>query len=331
MRCLTVANTLRAQQVECVFICRPHPGNLIDTIRVEGFTVIELSAPPLAAESLLQGYARWLSCREEDDARECIEAIEGEWDAVIVDHYGIGRVWENTLRTIARQVVVIDDLANREHDCDILIDQNYYIKAQERYRHYVANQTTLLLGPKYSILRPEFYAQRGNASIRSKISNILIFYGSMDSTGETVKALRALSLIDSDLLQGVAVHVVVGKLNKNKEVIASLCASDSSLHYHEQVDNMAQMICQCDLALGAGGTTTWERAFLLLPTIVTVVADNQRELTHTAHNLGIIHYLGTAETVGPNDIAESVSSLLMNPIMIRNLSLKCRELFEAVG
>ena len=80
-----------------------------------------------------------------------------KFDSLIVDHYKLDHKWENKMRKFAEKIIVIDDLANRKHDCDFLIDQNLYEDNESRYEELVNKNTIKLLSPKYAIIKEEFY------------------------------------------------------------------------------------------------------------------------------------------------------------------------------
>ncbi|MCX7596049.1 MAG: hypothetical protein N2235_20290, partial [Fischerella sp.] len=144
MRCLTLATALREEGATCLFICRNHHNNIIPIVRQKGFTVYELPTgkePTTAAD---------LGVSPEQDAeqtKQVIKSLEATPDWLIVDHYGIDKAWEQHLRPVVKQIFVIDDLANRPHDCDVLLDQNYTHR-WDRYEGLVPKDCCQLLGPE---------------------------------------------------------------------------------------------------------------------------------------------------------------------------------------
>ncbi len=243
-------------------------------------------------------------------------------DWLIVDHYGIDQHWQSSLRGAVRQIVVIDDLANRHHDCDALLDQNYYHNAADRYHGLIPKDCSLFLGPRYLLLREEFYRARKDMRIRSgEVSNILVFYGGADTTNETEKCITGLSDYFNSKLE---INVVTGQSNPNKARIKDICSSRSNLNYHCQVSNIAELMNKADLAFGAGGSTTWERCFLGLPSIVTVTAENQMEATQAASELGAIWNLGWHEEVNTDALVYGAESFIREPdklVIMQNKAL----------
>lgn len=304
MRCLTLAERMRSDGKQVHFICRNLVGNLSQLITAKGFILHML--PAHRSDISLAGYAAWLTVPKETDAEETIEIVQTiqPVDRLVVDSYALDIDWEQKIRPFVREVFVIDDLANRRHDCDLLLDQNFYQKMEQRYEGLVPSSCKLLLGPQHILLREEFYVAREHLRERDGcLRRILVFYGGSDATQETEKAIRALVHLR---LQSVAVDVVVGGGNARREQIASLCGLHDFLHYYFQVDHMAELMANADLCLGAGGTATWERCFLGLPAIVTAVADNQIEICEACSESRLIYYLGRWDEVTEEDIVEAV-------------------------
>lgn len=310
MRCLTLAGQLKKQGVEVAFICRDLEGNLTELVKKQGY---ELHLLPRAEnDDTLTGYATWLTVSQQRDAEETIAIIQ-KFSAVnrlVIDSYAIDEIWEKSLRPYVQEIFVIDDLANRRHDCDVLLDQNYYLDKEHRYDGLVPESCKLLLGPEHALLREEFYEAKKHLRKRDgSIHNILVFYGGSDLTDETTKAIHALIELN---LPGVTADVIVGASNKQKGKISELCSQHEFLHYHEQVSNMAGFMNSADLMIGAGGTTTWERCFLGLPSVVTAVADNQRKISEDCAEAGLIYYIGYCSNITESDISKAILWLEKN-------------------
>lgn len=304
MRCLTLAGHMRREGKTVHFICRDLVGNLSRIVTAQGFALHLL--PPHEHDAALTDYAVWLTVPQEVDAQESAEIIRElqPVERLVIDHYALDAAWERRMRPLVQEIFVIDDLANRPHDCDILLDQNFYRDMERRYDGLVPETCKLLLGPKHALLRREFYEARKTLRRRDgKLCRILVFYGGSDQTRETEKAIAALLQL---ALPGVEADVVVGGGNARQEHIRSLCEAHEFLHYHLQVSNMAELMASADLALGAGGTTTWERCFLGLPAIVTAIAENQFEICRDCAEAGLIYYLGKWDEVMQEDIAAGI-------------------------
>lgn len=325
MRCLTLTEQLRKEKnAEVHFISRDLDGNLHGKIREKGFILHVL--PRHAPDASLSGYATWLTVSQNVDAEETKAILReiGKVNCLVVDSYALDAVWERKMRPFADEIFVIDDLANREHDCDVLLDQNFYLDMEKRYLGLVPEKCKLLLGPRHALLREEFYKARRQLKNRGDaIKHILVFYGGSDLTNETMKAVRALVELS---LPRVTADVIVGAGNPHKTEVEAFCREYGFLHYHEQVDNMAELMAKADLALGAGGATTWERCFLELPTIVTSVAANQKKIAEDCAAVGYITYLGRAETVTESQIVSALNAATKEHLLEQ--TARMRTMFE---
>jgi len=235
---------------------KPLSGNLIEYVVERGYTVVD----------------------------KCSEV-----DLCIIDHYGIDESWERAIRPFVKKIMVIDDLANRRHDCDILLDQNVVPYFENRYDKLVPIDCVKLLGPTYLILREEFIEERKHLRTRTgEVKHLLVFMGGTDPTGETMKVLTALQTIDKRF---VHVDIVVGNGNPYRPSIQDICARED-YHFHCQIDYIASLMAQADFSIGAGGSTTWERCFVGVSSSSTIVAENQFVSTETAASLGAVWNLG---------------------------------------
>lgn len=321
MRCLTLAARLQKEGAEICFICRELGGNLCQFVGEKGFSLHVLPAHP--PDPSLTDYAEWLTVTQEVDAAETSEILRTIQPVgrLIVDNYALDIAWEQQIRPFVQKIFVIDDLANRRHDCDILLDQNFYRDMEKRYVGLVPPHCRLLLGPRHALLRREFYEARKTLRRRDgHLRRILVFYGGSDLTRETEKAIHALIRL---ALPSVDVDVIVGGSNSRQSDISELCSQYDFLHYYLQVDNIAEFMAKADLCLGAGGTTTWERCFLGLPAIVTAIAENQFEICRDCAEAGLIYYLGKWDEVSEADIAESVK-VFSQPEKLRAFQQDCR-------
>lgn len=316
MRCLTLADELRGSCKEISFIHRELPGSIHEYIERRGFLVYRITS---ASDK-----AQWRDDAEKTKDRLIYNNLKPDW--LIVDDYGLDNRWESALRPWVKRIMVIDDLADREHDCDILLDQNYYRDLDLRYQYLVPENCRKLLGPKYALLRREFKRLRRTLRARdNSVKRILVFYGGSDPTNETAKALQAIKLLNrSDM----TIDVVVGAANPNRVLIAAICAAMINTNFYCQVENMADLMAQADLALGAGGTATWERCYLGLPALVTIVAANQQETVEVLAEDGIVWNLGWHEQVSVAQLVEAIKARLNNPDQLREMTRRCLALFE---
>lgn len=311
MRCKTLAEELHRRGAEVVFVCRDLRGNLIPLLKKYDFIVKELPTPkainPVQAEKS-DDYSAWLGVEQSEDVSQTIEALgDFEPDWLVVDHYGLDESWEQGLRGRVDKILVIDDLVNRPHDCDVLLNQNLLDDLDNAYQGLVPNGCRKLLGPRFALLRREFREAREMLRDRDgMIRRTLVFFGGVDPTSETEKALKALEMLGRPDL---AVDVVVGSNNPQGEKIEAICRCKRNVTFHRQVSNMAELMSCADLAIGAGGTASWERCCMGLPALVTIIADNQSESTLQLANRGAVRIVGITSEVEPLDYKVKISAL----------------------
>ncbi len=322
MRCLTLADALRERGAEVHFMCRDLPGHLGGVLADKGYPVHWLPAPgdDEAAIPTHTAHSAWLGVPWVVDADQTRERLAGlpEIDWLIVDHYALDRAWESRLRPLVQRIMVIDDLADRPHDCNLLLDQNLYEDMDQRYVGLVPADCRPLLGPRYALLRPEFREARKTLRQRDGVvRRMLVFFGGADPTNETAKALRAIQLLERP---EIAVDVVVGAANPHRAEIEALCAALPNASFHCQVANMAELMARADLAIGASGVSTWERAALGLPALVVTVAENQKAIAYAADDNGLIICLGDKVQIKDTDWVMALRKVLSNPDLLVEMS-----------
>lgn len=318
MRCLTLADGLRQVGADIVFLCRELEGHLATIISDRGYSVHVL--PPRGDG---QTSINW-----QDDAAQSMQALglTVTFDWVVVDHYGLEARWETAMRSCARHIMAIDDLANRPHDCDLLLDQNYYRGLGLRYAGLVPRDCRKLLGPDYALLRPEFREER--LKLRSRdgmVRRILICFGGADPDNLTAKAIEAVSSVAPS---GITVDVVIGANNPHRKMLSVLCREQSGVTLHVQAGNMAELIAASDLGIGAGGATTWERCILGLPTLTVVFATNQEQTTLDLSQAGAIRYLGWGNKLSVTELADAIHAAMAHPQEMQAMSRRAMQLMD---
>lgn len=284
MRCLTMADFLADNGGTCHFICRDLPGHMMEHISSRGHAVTRLPAPTakqaertLAAVSL-PPHATWAGVPMEDEIAESCAAIARlAPDRVIVDHYALDAVWETQATPRGTPIMVIDDLADRPHVCDILLDQNLGRRTED-YRGLVPTHCKQLIGPHYALLRPEFGRLREKALLRrkqSELQNLLITLGGTDKDNVTGGVMEAISKLD--LPANLKITIVMGQHAPWLDIVRAQAGTmPRPTRVLCGVSNMADLMVEADLCIGAAGSTSWERCALGLPTLLLVLADNQR-------------------------------------------------------
>lgn len=344
MRCLTLADALKAQGAQCHFISREHPGNLLEVIRQRGHDVTGLpaalhqspTATPNASDATRElAHAAWLGCDWETDAqqtRAVLSTLQPNW--LVVDHYALDQRWEVVLQPHYQKLMVIDDLADRAHDCDLLLDQNLGRQPQD-YAGLVPVTCQVLTGPHYALLRPEFAALRDNSlkrrsnSQHKQIKHLLITMGGVDmpnATGQVLEALKACPL-PADCHITVVMGATAPWLNQVRELAEQMPWPTSVL---VNINDMAQRMVDSDLAIGAAGSTSWERCCLGLPTLMLVLADNQKEAAKYLEQAGAANCLALDYQL-QQQIQDRFQCLLTQREKLGQMSIQAREIADGRG
>lgn len=323
MRCRTLARELRNHGAEAIFLCRQQEGDLIRQLEDE-FPVLALPKQSLKSVAGLKDhdlYSAWLGCTQEQDAKQCLEILEQNGASqihwLVVDHYGLDATWEeHILSELSNQnrprLLVIDDLANRAHLADILLDQNFFgPERQNRYSGLIPKGCLKCEGPFYGLLGPEYSTLRPLIPARSGIRRLLVFFGGADQNNFTSRTLAALM---HPSLAHLAVDVVIGKQSPYRQEVEALVESRPSTTLHETLPSLAGLMARADLAVGAGGSTTWERACLRLPSLIITLAANQIQIAKALHEAGYIHLIGNSEEVNTETIRSALISQVVNPV-----------------
>ena len=299
MRCLTLADSLQTHGHCSTFLTRSHAGHLVEHIRDRGHAVAILPADdhrePEEVDADPLPYADWLGGSWAGDAAASLAALDDTApDWLVVDHYALDARWEALLARACGRLMVIDDLADRPHGCDLLLDQNPGRQSDD-YDAWVPDSCVRLLGQQFALLRPEFRALRA-ASLQRRaapaLRNILVSMGGVDKDDATTVVLAAIEA--AALPDGVTVTVVVGRdapwLERVRRQAAAMGRATEVL---VDVRNMADRMLQADLAIGAAGGTAWERCCLGLPAIVVIVAENQRSGADALARAGAARVIGS--------------------------------------
>lgn len=333
-RCLTLADALAADGARSCLLMRSHAAGLAYLAENRGHAVRLLSDPPeRPAGTDHDGgpYAHWLPTNWRQDADQTRSALDeigaAEW--LIVDHYALDARWEQACRRDGMRILAVDDLADRDHDCEILLDQNLVQGMEVRYRGRVPAACVQLLGPRYALLRPEFAAQRGLLARRSgEINRVLICFGGSDPTNETAKALGAIASL---AMPRLTVDVVIGPTNPHGASVDGVCQGMPNVALHRGANNIAELMRRADLSIGAGGVMSWERCCLGLPAVAIGIAENQADVLTALAAAGAIVHLGAAASVTEEGMAQALHSLLCNPGQVRLMSETALALVDGGG
>ena len=331
MRCLTLAHALRERGAQIHFVCRAHPGNLIELLQRKAMPVTVLLAPTAPKrERNAEDYAAHLGVTQTEDGEQTIEALHADApDWLIVDNYGLDAEWEQILRPYVSKLMVIDDLANRPHDCDLLLDPNYTDAGDNRYQGLVPEKCRILLGPRFALLKPEYALYRQALRPRNgEVRRVLVFFGGSDRRNMTGLALDALSTPDFSHLE---VDVVVGANNQHRESLEQQINVRPLTKLYGPRPHLADLMAQADISIGGGGSTTWERMCLGLPSLVMSLSENQRPGCQSLLRAGLIQHLGVVSSDRVADLAAAIKDLIENHDRLLALSTQNQVLVDGLG
>ena len=343
MRCLTLAHALVAQvtreqsslktEIQISFLCKDHLNNINHLIEQTAFALLRL---PRGKQTVVQQDSQtWLSCKQDQDAQQCIKAIQARKtqpiDILVVDHYALDEQWHKLLKPYSQQLMVIDDLASRSLSCDLLLDQTLN-RTPKQYQSLVPRYCQLLLGQKYMLLRNEFSELKEQAKKQRQLrnkellkANFLISMGGGDPDNLSELALLAIAQLHS-YHPNLSATIIISSQSKHREALSQLSYSFTWCTLITDCSNMAEMMLNADIAIGASGATAWERCCLGLPTLTTVNAKNQQLVAKNLAESGTSINLGWHQELNIEKIIKELNTLLSDPktylAMVEN-SFKC--------
>jgi len=288
-RCLTLANALRKDGAEVVFACRQLPGHLLQRLSDQGYLALGLPEryPQEASGAGIEACLPW---QADIDALASALGDQQRFDWLVVDHYGLDARWERAARRFADHLMAIDDLANRPHAVDVLLDQNYSAQAQNHpYAQWLDDDCKTFLGPRFALLRDEFQCEP--IGIKPRVERVMVNFGGF-----------------------------AGLHNPEWEAMSALAKAHPNWRLHTLVSDFSGLMRQADLFIGAGGGTTWERAALGLPTICITVAHNQQLNAQLLAQAGGHLYLGAHDTLDPQRLVDAVAVLRHNRELRQSLA-----------
>ncbi|MEI8309167.1 MAG: UDP-2,4-diacetamido-2,4,6-trideoxy-beta-L-altropyranose hydrolase [Verrucomicrobiota bacterium] len=328
MRCLTLAEELARNGSQVRFLVRQLPDPLRGMLAEKGCDCVSLEAGSGNPVNEGPAHSHWLKASHADDAQDCMRALaDPDWDCLVVDHYSLDARWESAMRPFVRQILVIDDLADRKHDCDVLVDQNLYADMHSRYEGKVPGRCCLLLGPRYALLRGEFREIRGEVKVRdSSVKRLLVFFGGVDSCNYTGLTIEILADCDT---AGLQVDVVIGALHPHRSAIESAC-TENGFTCHVQTKNISGLMAEADLSVGAGGSAVWERCCMGLPSLTICTAENQKQQVEDAA-LGGLLYAPEMQPDARSMIKRHLISLFENPCLRQQISQNALQAVDGRG
>ncbi|OVE82215.1 UDP-2,4-diacetamido-2,4,6-trideoxy-beta-L-altropyranose hydrolase [bacterium K02(2017)] len=315
-RCLTLALALKKNGHQVLFVCRQHQGHLIELIKdCYKITVRVLQIDTdWIPKKLIPKHIKWLGADQCKDAQETINAIKdvGVVDILVVDHYAIDQDWEAELKKHIRFLVVIDELADRKHCCDVLIDQTVWGHPHQVYKKLLPSHCLSLIGPKYAMLRSMFYEIRNNfvqSSVKNKKLKMLIFLGAADLSDVPLKLMTVCKILASEPIE---IHFILNEKSKHYEQVKKLSQLQNNLIHYSYVDDMAKLMSQMDVYCGSGGTITWERCCMGLSGVVFSIAENQYGFSKTMGDKGYHFFLGRESELEAQEIVDALKNYWTN-------------------
>lgn len=332
MRCASLALMLKQQGVDVTFICRELRGHYCIWLEEQNYNVYRLAAPINLdlTNNPNKLYSDWLGVPINQEIEETSIALQkiGYIDWLVVDHYALDAVWESAMRTFCHRIMAIDDLANRMHDTDILLDQNLQ-QQTGRYTELVPTSCTLLLGPKFSLLRPEFSKIRSSIAPRDGfVRKILVFLGGADSRNVTGTVLNVLSKMQ---MQNITIDVVLTSGSPHLNKINALCDGMPNCKLHIQSSNMAELMANADFMIGGSGGATWERCCLGLPSLLICIAENQRNTAIQASRRRVAIYVGDDKSLSSHKLRLFLERLLCRTKLLRSIAKRAFTLVDGEG
>jgi UDP-2,4-diacetamido-2,4,6-trideoxy-beta-L-altropyranose hydrolase len=316
-RCLTLANGL-ARQADPVrkvlFVCRTDEGNLIDRIEANGFNVIRIPPCETATSKGASIQPDHPDYDWQSDAQQCLKLLSAfsQVDWLIVDHYILDACWERMVRPVAKRIMVIDDLANRPHDCDWLVDQTYG-EDGTRYRGLLPADCHTMFGATYAMLKPQFATVRAQLAPHIRPTGprtIHVFFGGTDIRENTIRFVTLLL----ERFPGILLKVAVGPGSAFESKLKKLASHyERRLFWEKDIANMAEHMSACDIAIGAPGMATWERACLGLPAAYVATLQNQVPILDRLKAAGFCEFVGLDSEVTDEYFIDTMRMFLGDP------------------
>lgn len=334
-RCLTLAHALRARGAECRFFCRALPGQMGDAVLAAGFRLDLLPAPKACDQpDVTPAHAAWLGVdwrRDAAETRALLDSWQPGW--VVVDHYALDERWQALALPTGARLMVIDDLADRPHFADLLLDQNYGRRATD-YDGLVPIKTQCLIGSRFALLRPEFAAARPAALARramGPVQTILVAMGGYDAEDASGRVLDVLAAMPE--VAGLRVQVVLGGHAPHLLRLQALAATlPLAVEVLVDAPDMAGLIAAADLGIGGAGGSAWERCCLGLPTLMLTLATNQRQAAEALDRVGAAVLLGDlSDGQWPARFRAEMARLLVDPVARAEISARAAAVANGRG
>jgi UDP-2,4-diacetamido-2,4,6-trideoxy-beta-L-altropyranose hydrolase len=299
MRCLTLADALAARGASCHFLSREGGNNLMALVCQRGHRTITLPSSNMATDA----HAYRLDwCFDSERTLEAMADLSPAW--LVVDHYGIDAKWEHKARLAARKIMVIDDLADRPHDCNLLLDQTMVATQPQRYDELLPDGCLRKLGPAHVMLRPEFELTP-RPTIGQGVRKVHVYIGSNDQTNQTSKVVEALAEFPQ-----LSAVVILGHAHPYAEQILGMAHEQRHIEFRLFDTQVAHSMRSADLGIGVCGMAAWERCAASLPSLVTITAENQRPDALALEHAGALEIVGDANSLTAKDWVHAIGRIV---------------------
>lgn len=320
-RSVALGLALRRVGARTLFLCASGPGNQLGWVRDQGFDAVELDT------KLPDGPEPWRVDAEADAESTCdaLNRLGQKPDWIVVDHYGLDALWERRVCQRGTRLLAIDDLGNRTHASDSLVDPNLQPDAA-RYDGVLDPRCRRMIGPRYALLRPEF--RRGATRPPSRPRRVLACMGGTDPHDALGTVLDAWALLPQARPR---LDIVVGAGSPNVLSLCQRCALLPDVELHVQTSKMARLMAQADLMVGSAGGVSWERCCAGLPSVMATTADNQRANLAALARARTGIAIGEWQRVGPVPLAKLLQELIERPSLLARMSARAVALVDGRG
>lgn len=332
MRCLTLADHLRARGATCIFISRAHAGHRAMLCEARGFALkllpLRVDAQDVGDDPIAGPYAGWLGASALDDAAQTVQALVGTADWIVSDHYGVDVQWERAVRPFCRRLMVLDDLPQGRHECDVLLNQSLLADVMPSALHPSARVTLALIGPEFALLRPEFASAWEQQRVRqAPVKRILIAFGGT-ALGDLVElSLQACLRVWPE----ARMDVVLGGGCGQSDGVAHLAGAHAAIELHVDSQEIGKLMMLADFSMGAAGMMTWERCATGLPAAVVLLAENQAAIAHYAQAKGAAINAGWARQLGLPGLTSLLEGVRDAPPCLERMSRAALSISDGQG
>ena len=315
-RCINIANQLKKRKVNSIFLCQDLPGLDIKLLKIHNLKY------KLLPEN--KDFKK--------DAKETIKFLIEESlnpDCLVIDHYEIDIKWEKKVKQYTKKLLIIDDLANKKHFCDVLINQVFGVKSSS-YKNLINDSCKLFLGSEYIMLRPEFQKVRKNLINKVKpfeVKDIHLFFSSNDKNGLTIKYSNLLL----DNFPGINLHISVGNNFIQLNELRLLGLKNKRINWEQNNLNIEKQMAKCQIAIGTPGMITWERACLGIPSIQLGIKDFQNEILDDLDSLGICKWIGLEKEIDEEKFIDICRNFFKNNELLLQMKNKCFAAIDCKG